>query len=519
MNRSQQVSADVTALLRARNPLIWVVTREEGRAESHLIEASAAAGYVPTMWDVAAGFTAMDGASIDSDMTDPGTALRWIDSRSRGSRRGVWIMRDLAPWLDGPIGLTTVRQLRNFARNVVKVGRDNAQAIIVLSPSSAVPAELSNHCTVIEWPLPDRAEISAMFDAAIEALPDEMQAAATPDREGAIDAAVGLSGEEAQATFAYSLVKRRVIDPLIVAGEKRRVISREGVLEWVEPLKGGLDAVGGLDVLKSWLVSRRAAFSVAAREYGLPAPRGALLVGVPGSGKSLTAKAVASAWGVPLLRLDLNGLKGGLVGESEANLRRSLRVIEAIGRCVVWLDELEKALAGSTQGASDGGVSADALGTVLSWMQERQGEAFVIATANDPTKLPPELMRKGRFDDVWFVDVPTAFERGDILATTLLRYQRGGSLVDIPSVVAATEGFTGVEVAELVPSAMYLGFADGRDIVTSDLIYAAQQVVPLTKTSADKIEALRAWGAGRARRATSQGRAPLAAAASRDLDF
>ena len=370
MSKSKEAAADVAALLRARNPLLWVVTREEARVETWLFEAAASAGYVSRTWDVGQGVADMSGASQNIGSADPGDALNAIKDRAMGGYggdRGVWIMRDLPAWLTGPTGLTTNRQLRNLARLLPTVPRAQAQAVIVLTPSGEVPQELAGHATVIEWPLPDREEIAGILDGQISSLPEEMQATAAPNgnRDAAIDAAVGLSGEEASACYARSLVQLRRIDPATVAREKKRVIARERVLEWYDPIPGGLDAVGGLDNLKAWLVTRKSAYSAKARAYGLPAPRGALLVGIPGCGKSLTAKAIATAWGVPLLRLDLNSLKSKFVGELEGNLRRALGVIEAIGRCVVWLDEIEKALAGATQGGADGGVSADALGTIL----------------------------------------------------------------------------------------------------------------------------------------------------------
>jgi len=353
--------------------------------------------------------------------------------------------------------------------------------------------------------LPDREEIAALLDATVASLPEELQAkAVNGSRDAAIDAAVGLSGEEAQATFARSLVQLKKIDPAIIAAEKQRVVAREGVLEWFDPIPGGLEAVGGLDNLKSWLSSRSAAYSPAAREYGLPAPKGALLVGVPGCGKSLTAKAIATAWGVPLLRLDLGALKSKYVGESEGNLRKAFGVIEAIGRCVVWLDEIEKALDGATSGSSDGGVSADALGAILGWMQDRRGEAFVIATANNAEKLPPELLRKGRFDEVWWVDLPNRDERQAIIGASLKSHGRVAAKVALADVADATETFTGAELSALVPDAMFAAFSDcAREVTTDDLLLAAKTVVPLARQAEEKITRLREFWLGRARAATS----------------
>ena len=507
--RGQIVAADVSALLRARNPLIWIVTREEARVEALLAEAAAAAGYIPRTWDVAQGFMDISGKQDNAmrDTQDPGAALTMISNRAAAGReRGVWIMRDLPVWLEGAVGFTTTRQMRNLARSLPGAPREGAQAIIIISPKGEVPAELAGHATVIDWPMPDRAEIAAILDAAIEGLPDDLRDSAAPNgqRDAAIDAAVGLSGEEAQACYARSLVQLRKIDPALVASEKKRVVSRERILEWYDPIKGGLDAVGGLDNLKVWLNTRRSAYSPAARAYGLPAPKGAMLVGVPGCGKSLTAKAIATAWSVPLLKVDLGALKSKFVGDCEANLRKVFKLIEAIGRCVVWFDEIEKALEGATSGSADGGVSADALGAVLTWMQERQGEAFVIATANKAEGLPPELLRKGRFDEVWFIDLPTTTERAAVLSAAMREYGRGDVAVNAAAVAQATEGFTGSEIAAIVPDALFAAFNDSaREITTKDLTDAAATVVPLSKTAAEKITKLRDWAAGRARPASA----------------
>jgi AAA+ superfamily predicted ATPase len=512
VSKSQQTATDISSLLRARNPLILVITREEARVEGFLAEAAAAAGYKTLFWDIAQGVTSLDGKvnNLFRDSQDPVTAFNYLraeaDKGERGERQ-VWVFRDLSVWLEGTSGAMPRRTLRNLAKFLPSVARKSAQAIIVLTTETNVPPDLAGHATVIEWPMPDRSEIERVLQSALDSLSEDLRADAAPNgtRDLAIDAAVGLTAEEAASCYAKSLVQTKKIDPAIVSNEKKRVIARERVLEWFDPIKGGLDAVGGLENLKSWLVARRTAYSPAARDYGLPAPKGAVLVGISGCGKSLTAKAVATAWGVPLLRLDLGALKDKFVGGSEGNLRKALKVIEAIGRCVVWIDEIEKAMQGATGGgSSDGGVSADALGTILSWMQERSGEAFVIATANDVSSLPPELLRKGRFDEVFFVDLPNETERKSVLLAALKANGREDVKVNYNEVSDATEGFTGSEIAELVPTALFVGFADGaRQITTADLIEAASHVVPLSKSSEKKIAALREWGATNARAATA----------------
>jgi MoxR-like ATPase len=526
---SKQTAADVSALLRARNSLLWIVTREEARTERALFEAAAAAGYVARTWDVAQGVLDIGGDALRNlrALQDPGEMLTRIMQRATGedsdADRCVWIMRDLPSWMAPPVGATVLRQMRNLARKLPTVGRDNAQAIVVITPSGDVPAELAGHATVIEWPLPDREEIGAILDAAIAGLPENLRAAAAPNgtRDAAIDAAVGLSGEEAASCYARSLVQSRKIDPAVVANEKRRVVAREGILEWYDPLPGGLDAVGGLDALKGWLTVRRAAYSRKARDYGLPAPKGVFVFGVPGCGKSLISKAIATAWGVPLLRVDLGALKSKFVGESESNLRRAFDVIKAIGRCVVWFDEIEKSLQGATSGSADGGVSSDALGAILQWMQDRQGEAFVVATANDVDTLPAPLLRKGRFDEMFFVDVPNETERESVLHAALRANGRGAVAVDAAAVADACAGFTGSEIAAIVPEALFAAFSeDAREITTADLLSAAASVVPLTKTASEQVGRIRQWASGRARNAAhSEAKTTRAAPAGRAIEI
>lgn len=503
--KGQEVAADVAALVRARNPLIWIVTREEARVERHLLEVAAATKMTLRTWDVAQGICNAEGRVEVEETADPGAALATIRTRAlAGTDRCMWVMRDLPVWLGGAPGASATRMLRNLARLLPTAKRDGAQVIVVLSPISEVPAELAGDTTVLDWPLPDREEIASLLDVLIEQyeLSDMLKNGA---RDAAIDAAVGLSHGEAQACYSRSLVQLRTIDPALVASEKKRVIARERVLEYIEPLQDGLESVGGLEVLKAWLLSRCAAFTPAAREYGLPAPKGVLLVGVPGGGKSLTARAFATALKWPLLRLDLGALKSKYVGESEGNLRRVFKVLETIGRCVLWIDEIEKSLAGATQGAADGGVSSDALGALLSWMQERKSEAFVIATANDVEALPPELLRKGRFDEIWFVDLPNAAERLAVLGTALKKHGRGfDNLKPFQAVAARCEGFTGAEIAAIVPDAMFTAFADGqRELTIDDLLASAATVAPLAVTAKEKIAKLRNWASTRGARRAS----------------
>jgi hypothetical protein len=496
--RSSKVNADITALLKARNTLLWITSREEIRVERALVAACGDASYKVRFWDCATGITDDQGTPVEMSAQDPNACLTFIRERRV---RCVYVLRDLHKWFD-PVVLRAVRSL---ARELQVAPPDEARALVLLTPSGEVPPELSG-ATVIDYPLPDRAEVAALLDDVIAALPEARRANAAPNgvREAAIDAAVGLSAEEAANCYALSLVKLKRIDPVLISNEKRRVIAREKVLTWYEPDPRGLAAIGGLDLLKGWLTARRSAFGAKARAFGLPWPKGMLLLGPPGTGKSLTAKCVAAAWGMPLLRLDMGALKSKYVGESEGNIRKALQVAEAVAPCILWLDEIEKALAGSTGAQGDGGVSADALGAVLSWMQERSGSVFVVATANDVRALPPELLRKGRFDELFFVDLPTTSERVEIVKAALGQYGRGDVAINHAEVARVTVGFTGAEIAALVPDALHVAFAaDAREILTSDLMNAAETVVPLSKTAAEQINSLRAWAKGRTRPAST----------------
>jgi hypothetical protein len=493
-------AADIGALLRARNACLWVVTPEEGRAKRHIKEVAVGAKALYREWTCAEGVTDLAGQEVGPGRAggDPAGVLNTIrDSKERA----VWLLCDMHLWLKD---MMVQRSLRSLAQALPASPRNEARTIIILAPTADIPPELVDHVTVVQWTLPDRPEISKIFDDAISCLsgtPEKFEAAKLV-KEAAVEAAVGLSENAAASCYALSLVTEGgKIVPSIVAEEKKRSFSGKG-LQWFNPHPLGLDAIGGLHPLKSWAVVRQSAFTQRARDFGLPMPKGVFLVGVSGCGKSLVAKALATAWGVPLLKGDLNDAKDKWVGGSEANIRRLFALAEKVGRCVLWLDEVEKMLGGATQGAADGGVSSDALGVFLTWMQERSGQVFVVATANDVSQLPPELLRKGRFDEMFFVDLPTTTERCEILKVTLAQLppERLTTHLNINKIAAACLDFTGSEVAAIVTEGLHAAFFDGeRDLTDEDLLAAAAAIVPLAKTSPEKVEGLRKWAKGRAR--------------------
>lgn len=492
--RGAIVAAEITALLKARNTLLWITTGEESRVEAALVEAGASATYEVRFVDCDQGITSATGEVLENAQ-DPSRALDFIASTPT---RALYVLRDWHVWVKDP---TTQRKLKNLARKLESAPRAEMRAMVVLTYSSDVPPELQGNATCIDYPLPDRAEIAATLDAITELYPN--MAPTNGAREAAIGAALGLTIQGAKNCYAKSLVTSKSIDAAIVANEKKRIVNGIAGLEWFDVDARGLAAMGGGDLLKEATRLLGGAYGPRARAYGLTCPKGYVLVGPPGTGKSLFAKCVAAALGCPLLRGDLNATAGKFVGDSEKTIRRLFQTVDAVGRCVLWLDEVEKMFNAGPAGA-DGGVSADRLGAFLSWMQEKRSEVFVLATANDVRSLPPEMLRKGRFDDIWFIDLPTQRERVEVVNAAMVQYGRDPSTVDAATVASACAGFVGAEIASLVPSAMLVAFSDGeRAITTADLLNAARAVVPLSKTSADKIENLRAWAKGRARPAST----------------
>ena len=512
-------SDELSALLRARSSLIWIVSPEEKRVERAVIEAAGRAKLDVRLWDCVDGVRISDSARWDEGGPDIGATLAAIASSEKPA---AWVLRDVGFWLKDP---NVLRAMRNLARRLPSETKQ--RAIICIAPTKDLPPELADHAIVLDWPLPDRAEIGRILDNSLRGLPEDVRpnALAAEDRDAAIEAAVGLTAEGAATCYTKSLVTQgRRIVPAAVSAEKRRIVNQASGVEWFDPDPRGLDAIGGLDLLKKWLAGRTAGFSERARAFGLPTPKGLFLTGIPGCGKSLTAKATATAFGCPLLRADLGAAQSKWVGESQANIRKVFSVAETLGKCVLWIDEIEKALAGATAGAADGGVSADVLNVLLTWMQEKTAPVFVIATSNDVSKLPPELLRKGRFDELFFVDLPTAREREEILRVTLTKLppQHAASVVegDLDEVLSATNDFTGSEVAELVTTALHAAFDDGeRAITTSDLLVAAKATVPLARTMPEKIDELRKWAKTRARRASSNATIEVVDADVRPLDI
>ena len=371
------------------------------------------------------------------------------------------------------------------------------KTVVVIGSSLSTPESLSRVATTLNAPLPSRPVIAQVLD-------DLMPRYDYPHlpRERMTSAALGLTRGEARRAFLRAQLgakgskqedqqwERAIIE------EKRRSIGQDEIVEFIE-LREGLHQVGGLDELKLWLQTRAAAFSQEARDYGLPVPRGLLLVGVQGCGKSLVAKSVASYWGLPLLRLDLGRIFAGN-SAPDAALHRALAVAEALAPSVLWTDEIEK---GFAQDA--GGPTRRVLGTLLTWLQEKESEVFFVSTANEVKDLPPELLRKGRFDELFFVDLPDRQARTQILGIHLEKRGRTAEDYDLAALAQASENFSGAEIEEAVVAALYEAFADGRELTTQDLLQVMEETMPLYATRQDDIKELRDWAKTRTRFATS----------------
>jgi SpoVK/Ycf46/Vps4 family AAA+-type ATPase len=329
------------------------------------------------------------------------------------------------------------------------------------------------------------------------------------------EAALGLTFEEASNVLAKSLIQHKgKLEVETILSEKKAIIRKSGLLEYYEAREKFGD-VGGLTVLKEWLVKRQGAFTQRARDFGLPLPKGILLIGIPGCGKSLTAKAVGALWQMPLLRLDVGKVFSGLVGSSEENIRKAIQTAEAVAPAVLWLDELEKGFSGvQSSGQSDAGTTARVFGSFITWLQEKSTPVFVIATANDVSMLPPELLRKGRFDEIFFVDMPTEQERKDIFTIHLQKKKRPLERFDLGRMASAAKGFSGAEIEQAVVSALYDAFFEGADLSTESLEKACGEIIPLGLTMKEKIDDMREWARSRARSASGL---PIGAVAEEEV--
>jgi ATP-dependent 26S proteasome regulatory subunit len=497
--------AELETLIRARYPILYVVTSEEMRVQGLILDIARRRQKKVFEWSYSTGIVPA-GTSIQSQKNrHPATKepIAALDHVIEQVEPALFIFKDFHPFL-ARNNFAVIRKLKEIALHL----KNSFKTILLVSPVFEIPAELEKEITVLNFPLPSRDDLGALLDKIIADLLQHRQVQIDLDdagRERLLQAALGLTLGEAENVFAKIIVKRNRLagdDVDEVLEEKQQIIRKSGLLEYYATSEN-FSNVGGLAALKDWLNKRAVAFTDEAREFGLAAPKGILLLGVQGCGKSLCAKAVSTQWQLPLLRFDMGRMFGSLVGSSEENVRRAISVAESVAPAILWVDEIDKAFAGSQgSGISDGGTTARVFGTFLTWLSEKTAPVFVVATANDISQLPPELLRKGRLDEIFFVDLPNHAERAEIFRIHLQKRGRDVANYDVEALADSSINFSGAEIEEAINSALYDAFDAKRELSTEHIFNALTQTVPLAKTMEEQISHLRGWADGRARNAS-----------------
>jgi len=504
INVHQVLIEQIDLMMRARYPLLYIVTAEEEPLEQVLY--AVAAQSTPTrriiFWDMVRGWSD-NGADKGSPMSALLRIGRPEDPHNpKDFDNAIFVMRDLHPYLKlhYPISdkhSSIVRELTSLMRELKR----DRKTLILTSYILEIPPELSEEVTVIDFPLPNVPEISSLIRRLV--IPEKLKVTGLA-WEQLVKACQGLSRARIQRVLAKALAEKQQIsesDIAKVLEEKRQAIRQTGILEFFT-VRESLKNVGGLENLKQWVRIRQDAFTEEARRYGIPNPKGVLLVGIQGTGKSLSAKTIAHEWRLPLLRLDTGRLFGGIVGESESRVRQMIQLAEAIAPCVLWIDEIDKAF-GNINGGMDGdsGTSRRVFGSLITWMQEKTSPVFIVATANNVRILPAELLRKGRFDEIFFLNLPTESERQEIFRVHLQRLRPGRVRdFDLSLLARQSQNFSGAEIEQGIVDGMHLAFGRGsignrQDFTTEDIIRAIEETVPLAAIARDQIEALKQWAA------------------------
>lgn len=515
MNRNDETAANLANLFRARFPYVYIQTWEETRA-CRLIERIASTESLIKfkryiyIWTQTDGLRCPERNSDVKDTQNPVKALSFVE---KSEDNAIFIFKDLHVYLGfggRPADFALIRKMRDIIPELRE--SENRKNVVLISPELIIPEDMQKEISVFDFPLPDADEITQTLDRMITQ--NELTPALTPaEKKKLAESALGLTLQEAENAFSRAIVHNKGLDAnaiKVIFDEKNQVIKKNGILEFIKS-ELSIGDIGGLENLKNWLSKRNNSWLDSARKYNLPAPKGVLITGIPGCGKSLTAKAMSAIWQLPLLKLDMGRIFSGIVGSSEENMRKAIKTAEAVSPSILWIDEIEKGFSGH-QGTGDSGTSGRIFATFLTWMQEKSSPVFVIATSNDISSLPAELLRKGRFDEIFFVDLPTAAERKRIFEIHLTKRIAGsefegsitiddallGRLADI------SEGFSGAEIEQAVISAMYEAFFEKRGITQADLENAVRSTVPLSVTQKEQIKRLRDWANVRAVSATAR---------------
>ena len=434
-------------------------------------------------------------------MQNPLEVLAYILNSKKSEEKNIFVLDDINNHIERD-------EVKLMFRKIAEATNNNTHAII-LSSIYRLPAELEKYITVLQIPLPKRNELGEVLDIVAKQSKVELK---TNLRNRLIDAALGMTSMEADLAYCLASVKDGFDDksPFTVSSEKEQIIRKSGILDYF-PKNESLKDVGGMENLKEWLKKRQLAYDKEARDWGLKEPKGLLLLGVPGCGKSLIAKSIASSWNMPLLRLDVGKVFQGIVGSSEDNIRKAIATAEAVAPCVLWIDEIEKGLSGvQSSGATDGGVTSRIFSTILTWMQEKTAPVFVVATANNINQLPPELLRKGRFDEIFFVDLPSQKEKENIFSIHLQKNRQNVSSFALDILAQKAEGFNGAEIEECVKEAMFTAYVESQEsniapkLQMIHILDAIKNTVPLSKTMEKQITDLRKFAVSRAKNASKE---------------
>jgi ATPase family associated with various cellular activities (AAA) len=523
---SKRPTEELEVLIRARYPIIYVVTWEEERLEQRLLEIAKRRNKTLHVWTCSQGVVPY-GAEPQRGKTGSGSTcdpIAGLDAVLAHVDPAIFLFKDLHDHLDirvCPGNLRNIRRLRDVAHAL----RDTYKTVVLVSPVMKIPVELSKDVAVVEFGTPSVDDVNRLLDRIINDVKDQPRITINLDAEGReklVHAARGLTLKEAENVFAKTLVldgKLDADDIRVVFSEKQQIIRKSGILEYYESQEQ-FATVAGLDNLKDWLNKRSAAFSERAAQFGLPAPKGVLLLGVQGCGKSLCAKAASSLWKLPLLRFDIGRVFGSLVGSSEESMRRAIQTAESVAPAILWIDEIDKAFAG-TQGSSgsDGGTASRVFSTFLTWLSEKSAPVFVIATANDISHLPPELLRKGRVDEIFFVDLPNEDERREIFRIHITKRKRDSAKFDLDALARMSDGFSGAEIEEAIISGLFDAFSHGAELDTATLRAGIAETVPLSRTMSEELARLRTWAQGRARPATGALQQPEPSEIRRKLEI
>ena len=501
-NPHQSLVGTLDLMIRARYPLLYIVAVEEEPVDEVLDAVAAQPQRQLLIWDIVRGW--------DDNGADKGSVMGALSRIGKADPKAniIFVLRDLHFILKHPQSdrnAPVVREIKNLTKELKR----SRKTLILTSHTLAIPEELSEEVTVIDFPLPNSAEIDYLINILV---PPESLNLVGLAREQLVKACQGLSRARIARVLAKALAAKQQVNETDIDGvleEKKQAIRQTEILEFFT-VRESLKNVGGLENLKQWVRMRQDAFTEEARRYGIPNPKGILLVGIQGTGKSLSAKTIAHEWRLPLLRLDTGRLFGGIVGESESRVRQMIQISEAIAPCVLWIDEIDKAFGNISAGADgDSGTSRRVFGSLITWMQEKTSPVFIVATANNVRILPAELLRKGRFDEIFFLNLPTEQERQDIFKVHLqpLRPSRLREF-DLPLLARQAKDFSGAEIEQVIIDAMHRAFGtlvngQRRDFTTEDILRAIEDTVPLAAIAREQIEALKYWAASSGARTAS----------------